>query len=75
MVGVDMASIGVGSAPKDAQSKGLQMVYVSLGVRVQLCKWWRMLGIRRRPKRLRESACRRWRRPLKVGVDEVEAAR
>jgi hypothetical protein len=54
-VGADRAPIGVGSAPEDAQSKGLKMVYVSLGVgvgvkigvRVQLCKWWRRLGIRR----------------------------
>jgi hypothetical protein len=45
----------VGSAPEDAQSKGLKMVYVSLGVGVgvgigvgvQLCKWWRRLGIHR----------------------------
>jgi hypothetical protein len=33
-VGADRAPIGVGSAPEDAQSKGLKMVYVSLGVGV-----------------------------------------
>jgi hypothetical protein len=52
----DRAPVGVGSAPEDAQSKGLKMAYVSLGlgvgvrigVVVQLFKWWRRLGIHRR---------------------------
>jgi hypothetical protein len=42
----------VGSALEDAQSKGLKMAYVSLGVGVgvgvQLYKWWRRLGLHRR---------------------------
>jgi hypothetical protein len=45
-VGADRAPVGVGSALKDAQSKGVG-VGVGIGVGVQLCKWWRRLGIRR----------------------------
>jgi hypothetical protein len=39
-VGADRAPVGVGSASEDAQSKG-----VRVGVGVQLCKWWRRMGI------------------------------
>jgi hypothetical protein len=52
-VGEDRAPVGVGSAPEDAQIKGIKMVYVSLGVGVgvrievgvQLYKWCRRLAI------------------------------
>jgi hypothetical protein len=65
-VGVDMAPVGVGSAQEDAQSKGVG-VGVRIGVRVQLCKWWRRLGIRWR----RTSSFGHWR----VDVGGVAAGR